>query len=73
MLTNLCESQDAYLSERLIDVLRDGNECSQHWLGKRDPTRSCRVVRCPLFCSYLDNRSNEFDDLLFLHSEFIVP
>jgi len=40
VLTDFCEGQNTYLPERFIDVLRHGDECSQHGLGKGYPTRS---------------------------------
>ena len=72
-LTNFCEGQNAYLPEGFFDVLRDGNERSQHGFREGYPACGGRVIRCPLFGPYLDNCPDKFDDLLFLNSKFIVP
>ena len=73
VLTNFREGQNAYLPKRFFNVLRDGNERSQHRFREGYPTRRCRVIRSPLFGPYLDNCPNEFYDLLFLNGELIVP
>jgi hypothetical protein len=73
VLTNFCEGQNAYLSKRFIDVLGDRDKCSEHGLLERYPASGCRGARRSLFGPYLYNRSDEFDDLLFLNGEFVVP
>ena len=72
-LTDFSEGQNADLSEGFFDVFRDGDERSQHRLRERYPACSRRVIRRPQFGTYLDDCSDEFNDLFLLDSELIVP
>ena len=73
VLTNFGEGQNTDLSERLLNMFRNGNERSKNGFRERYPTCGCCVIRRSLLGTYLDDRPDEFDDLLLLNSELIVP